>query len=326
MKTLDAYLDSLFSPYPATPQFTAARGDLREMMVDKYEALLQDGAPEHLAAARVIAEFGDLEELAPVLDTSDLQQVNTGTDTITASDVSTYLNVRRAQGRKQAVAIALLLSSLSLIPLGISVFGLSSLYPATIYILLLVTLALVLWGLGVLIALKREAKPFRTKVQQGYRPRAEAQDLTAKALAESRKQRYSYTALGSLILAIGLTAYIFSLVLAINDLEPSYILTGAAVLLLTAGIGCGLIAYGDTERDLQRKLATAERRYFLPQNSPYTAIRVATYLLLPLTALTSVLSAVLTHSFRVFWLYLAAALLLYWTLYLTNKALIGKTA
>lgn len=67
MNVIDSYLDTLFAPYPTTPNMQRARRELRDMMEDKYTALRADGASESQAVGTVIAEFGSLDEVAPVL-------------------------------------------------------------------------------------------------------------------------------------------------------------------------------------------------------------------------------------------------------------------
>lgn len=67
MNVIDSYLDTLFAPYPETPRLREARTELRAMMEDTQQGLLEDGLSESQAVGRVIAEFGTLEEVAPVL-------------------------------------------------------------------------------------------------------------------------------------------------------------------------------------------------------------------------------------------------------------------
>lgn len=67
MNVIDSYLDTLFGPYPDSPRLREARLELRAMMEDKQQGLLEDGLTQSQAVGRVIAEFGTLEEVAPVL-------------------------------------------------------------------------------------------------------------------------------------------------------------------------------------------------------------------------------------------------------------------
>ncbi|MDN5964273.1 MAG: permease prefix domain 1-containing protein, partial [Actinomyces sp.] len=67
MDVIIAYLDTMFSPYPATPRLEEAKAELRAMMEDKYSELLASGRSHNEAVGQVITEFGNLDELAAVL-------------------------------------------------------------------------------------------------------------------------------------------------------------------------------------------------------------------------------------------------------------------
>lgn len=74
MDVIVAYLETMFSPYPATPRLEEAKAELRAMMEDKYSELLAQGRSHNEAVGQVITEFGNLDELAPVLGiSSDLR-------------------------------------------------------------------------------------------------------------------------------------------------------------------------------------------------------------------------------------------------------------
>lgn len=73
MDVIVAYLDTMFSPYPTTPRLVEAKAELRAMMEDAYTELITQGHSENEAVGQVITEFGNLDELAPVLGiTTDL--------------------------------------------------------------------------------------------------------------------------------------------------------------------------------------------------------------------------------------------------------------
>lgn len=79
MNVIDSYLDTLFAPYPDTPRLREARAELRTMMEDQQDGLMEEGLTESQAVGRVIAEFGSLEEVAPVLGIdTELGRAGTG--------------------------------------------------------------------------------------------------------------------------------------------------------------------------------------------------------------------------------------------------------
>ena len=67
MDTIETFLDNMFAPYPTTPRLTEARAELRAMMEDAYNDAIAQGKTHNEAVGRVITDFGNLHELAPVL-------------------------------------------------------------------------------------------------------------------------------------------------------------------------------------------------------------------------------------------------------------------
>ncbi|WP_053587454.1 permease prefix domain 1-containing protein [Actinomyces sp. oral taxon 414] len=67
MDTIDTFLDAMFAPYPSTPRLLEAKGELRAMMEDAYADAVGRGKTHNEAVGQVITDFGNLEELAPVL-------------------------------------------------------------------------------------------------------------------------------------------------------------------------------------------------------------------------------------------------------------------
>lgn len=67
MDTIDTFLDAMFAPYPSTPRLLEAKGELRAMMEDVYADAVGHGKTHNEAVGQVITDFGNLEELAPVL-------------------------------------------------------------------------------------------------------------------------------------------------------------------------------------------------------------------------------------------------------------------
>ena len=67
MDTIDTFLQAMFAPYPTTSRMTEAKAELRTMMEDAYADALSSGKTHNEAVGQVITDFGNLEELAPVL-------------------------------------------------------------------------------------------------------------------------------------------------------------------------------------------------------------------------------------------------------------------
>ncbi|WP_026505172.1 permease prefix domain 1-containing protein [Butyrivibrio sp. NC3005] len=70
METIRNYLETMFANLPATREVLRAKEELWSMMEDKYQELIQDGKCTNEAIGTVIAEFGNLDELADTLGLS----------------------------------------------------------------------------------------------------------------------------------------------------------------------------------------------------------------------------------------------------------------
>jgi hypothetical protein len=67
MEAIKSYLETMFLHLPNTAEVYKAKNELWQMMEDKYTKLKEEGASENEAVGTVIAEFGNLDELADVL-------------------------------------------------------------------------------------------------------------------------------------------------------------------------------------------------------------------------------------------------------------------
>jgi hypothetical protein len=70
MDTIKNYLESMFAQLPNTPDVWRAKDELLQMMEDRYNDLVSSGKTENEAVGSVIAEFGNLDELAETLGIS----------------------------------------------------------------------------------------------------------------------------------------------------------------------------------------------------------------------------------------------------------------
>ena len=64
MDAIRQYLDQLFRSLPRTAEVRRAHGELVAMSEDRYRELRAEGASDNEAVGRVIAQFGNLDELA----------------------------------------------------------------------------------------------------------------------------------------------------------------------------------------------------------------------------------------------------------------------
>ena len=67
MEAIKSYLESMFARLPNTPEVWRAKDELLQMMEDRYNDLIEQGKTTNEAVGAVIAEFGNLEEVAESL-------------------------------------------------------------------------------------------------------------------------------------------------------------------------------------------------------------------------------------------------------------------
>ncbi|MGN0241037.1 MAG: permease prefix domain 1-containing protein, partial [Candidatus Weimeria sp.] len=92
------YLESMFARLPNTPDVIRAKCELGQMMEDKYNELISDGESDNEAVARVISEFGNLDELGDALGISEIlneeKKTVANTRELSYEDASEYLSCR----------------------------------------------------------------------------------------------------------------------------------------------------------------------------------------------------------------------------------------
>ncbi len=112
MDAIKSYLENMFLHLPKSPEVIRAKDELSQMMEDKYNQLRSEGRTDNEAVGQVIAEFGNLDELAENLGISnEVSALSTETEQIhmTDEDVERYFKVTRESGRQVASGVALIL-------------------------------------------------------------------------------------------------------------------------------------------------------------------------------------------------------------------------
>ena len=113
MDAIKSYLENMFLHLPKTSEVLRAKDELSQMMEDKYNQLRSEGRTDNEAVGQVIAEFGNLDELAAdlgishevsALDSTESEQIN-----MTDQDVERYLAVTRESGRQIAGGVSLIM-------------------------------------------------------------------------------------------------------------------------------------------------------------------------------------------------------------------------
>ncbi|MBN9613607.1 MAG: hypothetical protein J0H64_09160 [Actinobacteria bacterium] len=209
MNVIIAYLETMFSAYPQTPRLLDAKAELRTMMEDAYTGYLANGLSENEAVGRVITEFGNLDELAPVLGiTGELAPAAHDSDSASASasaaapqapayppitmdEATGYAEAQRRIRFRVAASVALfVLSPAPLIVLsgaaGSSETGLNSGVASAIGLGLL--LLIVAGGIMTILSTSRDLAPF-ARVRDGRFSPEPSVSTWAEALAQQHEQR-----------------------------------------------------------------------------------------------------------------------------------------
>ena len=103
----------MFASLPKTPEVVRAKHELWQMMEDKYNNLKSEGKSENEAVGIVIAEFGNLDELADDLGIHSFVKESTIIDTrkITLEQVKQYLHDQAGHGFKISLGVFLCIIS-----------------------------------------------------------------------------------------------------------------------------------------------------------------------------------------------------------------------
>lgn len=126
MDIIRTYLENMFLNLPNTLEVLRAKEELYSMMEDKYNELKAAGKSENEAIGTVIAEFGNLDELAETLGLAPGQTADADTAsstdpirTISADEADDYLQFSRKSALRVALGVMLcILSPVPLICLG----------------------------------------------------------------------------------------------------------------------------------------------------------------------------------------------------------------
>jgi len=269
MNVIHAYLETMFSPYPQTPRMLEAKTELQAMMEDAYQGFVAKGASHNEAVGRVITDFGNLDELAPVLGIAGeiapqlgpeapLGSSPAGTPGTTASSPTAQtgapaypaVTLEEAQGLANAqyrtryrLALAVALFVMAAIPLIVlPTAAESGLLPipqnAAALIGLLLLFAMVAFGVVTIIGLSREFTPF-TRLREGKFSRNPVVTVWAEDLAKTH-DRGRITALQISVMCWVLSpapVLLLSLIPAHSELEGFWGVLGVAGTLVMVAIG-----------------------------------------------------------------------------------------
>lgn len=123
METIRNYLDTMFANMPNTPSVIRAREELWQMMEDKYNELIEEGKTQNEAVGTVIAEFGNLSELAEAIGIEaevKQQEFEIKSETepkvvVGVDEAQEYLKIKTDSAFKRALGIGIIIMGIAVI-------------------------------------------------------------------------------------------------------------------------------------------------------------------------------------------------------------------
>lgn len=114
MEAIKNYLESMFLSLPNTPEVQKAKYELEQMMEDKYNELIANGKTENEAIGTVIAEFGNLDELAEDLGIDSYMKTGQTFETgrmVSLAEAKKYLNASSREAFMIALGVLFCIAS-----------------------------------------------------------------------------------------------------------------------------------------------------------------------------------------------------------------------
>ena len=126
MDTLQAYIDSLFSNIESSPEMLRIKAEMTQNMTEKYSDLIANGASEHEALGRVIAEFGDIDELVDEMNFAKKetsQPKKTFVPFLSKPEINQYIAKKTQLGLLNGLATFIIIASVALFISLQAIFG-----------------------------------------------------------------------------------------------------------------------------------------------------------------------------------------------------------
>ncbi|MGO3288323.1 permease prefix domain 1-containing protein [Brachybacterium sp. AOP42-C2-15] len=286
MNVIDSYLDTLFAPYPETPRLREARTELRAMMEDKQQGLIEDGLPESQAVGQVIAEFGTLEEVAPVLGIS--AELGRAAAAPVVSPAAP-LELERARAYVEAVrrsqwmpAAGLVLFVLSAAPLLLLLAATGAQEASAGWVIGVgVTAVLVMVSLSLLLMMARNARlsDFEDIDEGGFTLTAQVRSYAQEIHREHRRSTLLATAVAITLWILSALPTLLSALL--TDGESPATLYGVSGTLVIVALGLAIIARAGWSDSATSTLLQQKEENETLEHSDSPAVRVVAALYWP---------------------------------------------
>ena len=328
MDVINAYLETMFSRYAVSPRLAEAKSELREMMEDAYQAAIAAGRSENEAVGQVITEFGNLDELAPVLGiTSELRPdeapsagvyggTPAGTGTPPPAPSYPLVRLDEAQGFSEAtrrthpiLAIAVALFAISPAPLialtqsGGPGAALGS--DVAAFVGLATLLVLVAIGVGMIVLNGRRLAPYSRISEGAFTP-----NPAVNAWAQQVRAQHEGRRITAIVVAVTLWILAALPVLASGLLGDSLgawgewlEVFGVPVTLVIVALGLLILIPTTWAESVAQRLARGRKEERAEEEaSAPTAIRVIQAVLAPITVIIYLAWSFLTGDWHITWI------------------------
>ncbi|MCR4900284.1 MAG: permease prefix domain 1-containing protein [Treponema sp.] len=245
METIKNYLESMFRNLPNTAKVLKAKNELLQMMEDKYSELRREGKSENEAVATVIAEFGNLDEVAASLGIKEeiVGDQNVPRRSVSLEEIQAYLKDKFMAILLGAVGVGLFISC----PVPVIFFGDLFGKEITGIVIMFVCIAL---GISFMIIK-------RTIMEQWRFLKTElcsiGPDSTEYITTEKRKFRTVYALMYSIGCSLCVCCFIPTIVIETASLRIADSL-GPILLLLFVAIGVALIIISHKRNRVYQRL------------------------------------------------------------------------
>jgi len=148
METIRNYLEMMFADLTNTAEVKRAKEELWQMMEDKFDEEIVNGKSENEAVASVIANFGNLDELAETLGLkkSMIREERPARRRLSFDEIQDYLSAKVIDGALSGLAVGMFICCAS------GVIAETELFGDEHYLLGLILLfAMIAGGVGILI-------------------------------------------------------------------------------------------------------------------------------------------------------------------------------
>ncbi|MBB5830507.1 permease prefix domain 1-containing protein [Brachybacterium aquaticum] len=325
MTVIDSYLDTLFAPYPDTPRLREARNELRALMEDQQQALMDAGRSESQAVGAVIAEFGSLEEVAAELGIS--AELGGGPGASAAVPALPVLTAERAREYIEAIrrgrwvpAVAIPLFVLSPLPLLVLI-AIGGEEPGPWALGIGLTTVLVLVGLGVLLLVMQGSRmeEYEEITKGRFTPTSAVRELATTLRREHRRERGLSIGVGIMLWILAAVPTTLAGVLAeAGSLSPLY---GVCLTLAMVALGLWLVLRAGWSETAAVALLQEADEDDLAATSASPAIRAIAAVYWPIAAAIYLAWSFLSGDWHLTWLVWPIAGVLYAGLWSLSGAL-----